>query len=152
LNRHALHVLLSLPRLVPALLRHVGAYAELAGVEAHHASRALARQLLLAAVALLAALIAMLLGAAWILIALWDTPYRSIAAGILFGVFALISAIAAVTAARSQTPQSSFAMVHKEWEKDRELLESLATELDDPGLASGQGAPTATPQREHEYL
>ena len=150
MNGRALPILLSLPRLIPALLRHLGAYAELAGAEAHNLASALARRVLIAAVALLAALIAILLGAAWLLIALWDTPYRSAAAGSLFGLFAAISIVAGVLAARGSAEARGFAAVRKEWEKDRELLESLATEYDDAGGRASSNRHAAAPQPDQE--
>lgn len=118
--------LLSLQRAAPVLLRHLSAYAELAGQDLA-ASKidfvARARSALILAVS---AVFALVMLCVCVIAATWDTPYRLPAVASLAGLFVLIAAVAAIRLARSPAPRA-FAGVRREWKQDRALVEQLVT-------------------------
>jgi uncharacterized membrane protein YqjE len=115
----------SVAALVPAILRHLQAYADVAGEDARDAADAVTRRLLALFIAAAAGFIALLMFCAWILILAWDTPWRAwVAAGLALG-FAIIAAALAIPALRhgGQPHAVFFSRVRAGLERDRELLE-----------------------------
>ena len=88
---------------MPAVLRHLEAYTEVAGEDAREAANAIARRLLALLLAGAAAFVAILMGCAWLLALAWDGPWRTwtaaglalgfaaIAVGLAFACFALVN-------------------------------------------------------------
>ena len=64
-------------RLVPVVLRHLEAYAEIAGEDVRDAAAHVARRLVALLVAGACAFVALLMVCGWLLILAWDTPWRA---------------------------------------------------------------------------
>jgi membrane protein implicated in regulation of membrane protease activity len=112
-------------RLVPAVLRHLEAYADVAGEDARDAAGVIARHLLALLIAAAAGFIALLMFCAWILVLAWDTPWRAwVAAGLALG-FAILAAALAVPALRhgGKPHEVFFPRMRDALARDRELLD-----------------------------
>lgn len=111
--------------LVPAVLRHLHAYAEIAGEDARDAAATVARRLLALLIAAAASFIALLMFCAWLLALAWDGPWRTWTAAGLALVFAAGAAALAFPALRRRTEpeEKLFPRVRQEWERDRELID-----------------------------
>jgi uncharacterized membrane protein YqjE len=111
--------------LVPAILRHLQAYAEVAGEDAREAAQAVARRLLLLLVAAACAFVALLMLCAWLLALAWDTPWRLWTAAGLAVAFAIAAAGLALPMLRRSAGGRSefFPRMRYELERDRELIE-----------------------------
>jgi uncharacterized membrane protein YqjE len=114
-----------LGRLVPVILRHLDAYAEIAGEDVREAAAQVAQRLLALLLAGACALVASLMLCTLILLLAWDTPWRAwVAAGL-----ALAFAIGAVALAwpalgrRSAPDALFFPRTRSEFSRDRELIE-----------------------------
>jgi len=110
--------------LVPALLRHLEAYAEVAGEDAREAATLLARKLAAVLVAAASAFVALIMLCIWLLALAWDGPWRNwVAAGLALG-FALMALVLAwpVLGPGAERPVF-FARIRAEIGRDRELLE-----------------------------
>ncbi len=125
-------------RLVPAVLRHLEGWAEVAGEDVRDAARQVARRLLALLIAASCAFVALLMGCVWILVLSWDTPWRLWAAGGLAIVFAALAAGLAWPALRGgQKPRELFfTRIRAELGRDRELLERT---FDGRGQAANGG-------------
>jgi len=132
-----------LPRLAQALLRHLFAYGSLLYQESVEALRVGRRRLLGAAVALIAGLMALLMGCTWVLAATWDGPDRLIAVGAMCLGFALIALIGGAYAggAGRSAPQP-FERLRAEWHADLNEIARL-----DPSLVAEP--PVAGPGAQH---
>jgi uncharacterized membrane protein YqjE len=110
--------------LVPALLRHLEAYAEVAGEDARAAATLLARKLAAILVAAASAFVALLMVCIWLLALAWDGPWRNwVAAGLALG-FALLAFVLAWPVLRpGAEPPAFFARIRTELGRDRELLQ-----------------------------
>jgi len=111
--------------LVPALLRHLRAYAEVAGEDARDAAAVVTRRLLALLLAAVSALVALLMFCAWILALTWDGPWRAWTAAGLALVFAAGAAGLAIPLLRRRVKQRAefFSRVRHEWDRDRDLIE-----------------------------
>jgi uncharacterized membrane protein YqjE len=116
----SLNVLLALPRALPALVRHLASYVELAGGELQTAVGEVRRRALYGALAAVAAFLSVLLLIGWILAATWDGPWRMHAFAALVAAFAIAAVVLFSAAARK--PRPSFERLRREWAADRELL------------------------------
>ncbi len=112
-------------RLVPALLRHLEGYAEVAGEDARDAAAIIARRLLGLLLGVAAAFIALLMFCAWLLALTWDGPWRMWTAGGLALAFAAGAASLAIPALRrrSKADAKLFSRVRHELDRDRELID-----------------------------
>ncbi len=111
--------------MVPAILRHIQAYAEVAGEDAREVATAVARRLFVLLIAGAAAFVALLMLCVWLLALAWDGPWRVwTAAGLALG-FAAAAAGLAFTVLRPgvQRRIELFARTRSELNRDRELLE-----------------------------
>ena len=80
---------------MPAILRHLEAYTEVAGEDVREAANAIARRLLTLLLAGAAAFVAILMGCAWLLALTWDGPWRTwTAAGLALGFVAITVGLA----------------------------------------------------------
>jgi len=116
--------LLSLQRAAPVLLRHLSAYAELAGQDLAASKVEFAARARSALILVVSTVFALVMLCACVIAATWDTPYRLAAVASLAGLFLIIAAAAAIHLARSPA-QRAFAAVRREWRQDRALLELL---------------------------
>jgi membrane protein implicated in regulation of membrane protease activity len=114
-----------LTRLVPTLMRHLEAYAEVAGEDARHAASIVARRLLALLVAAATAFISLLMICAWLLALAWDGPWRAWVAGGLALAFAAVAAILLwPIVRRGPGPQEAFfPRIRSELGRDRALIE-----------------------------
>ena len=116
----------SLPKAAPALMRHIGAYIELAGLDLARTHREITAQVVASAIVAICVLFAVFLTCLGIIAYFWDTPYRVAAIAWMAGGF-LIAAIAAAIyrarAARARSPLLSD--VRREWQEDRVILEKI---------------------------
>jgi uncharacterized membrane protein YqjE len=122
----------SLPKAAPALLRHVVAYIELAGLDLERKQRELTVQFIAIAIIAVSALFALFLGCLAVVACTWDTPHRVAAIAWMGGGFLVIAAAAAVylsRVARARSPM--FAEVRREWQEDREMVERILSADDE---------------------
>jgi len=129
----------SLSRLIPAALRHLDAYAEIAGEDARDAVSVLMSRTLAALLAAAAAMISALMVCAWILALTWDGPWRTWTAAGLAIAFAAAAAGIAFRLLRRRTGQRSllFARVRREWHRDRDLFERVLESATGDSHAAG---------------
>jgi uncharacterized membrane protein YqjE len=110
--------------LVPAVLRHLQAYAEVAGEDAREAATVLARKLAAILVAAGCAIVALLMLCTWILALAWDGPWRTWTAAGLALVFAIAAAVLALPVLRTgSNPPQFFSRIRTELGRDRDLIE-----------------------------
>jgi uncharacterized membrane protein YqjE len=122
----------SLPKAAPALLRHIGAYIELAGLDLARAQREVVAQITALAIVAICVLFAILLVCLGVIAYTWDTPYRIAAIAWMAGVFIILALAAAIyrsRAARARSPLLSD--VRREWQEDRVLLERILSSDED---------------------
>jgi uncharacterized membrane protein YqjE len=116
----------SLPKAAPALMRHIGAYIELAGLDLARTHREITAQVVASAIVAICVLFAVFLICLGVIAYYWDTPYRVAAIAWMAGGF-LVAAIAAAVyrarAARTRSPLLSD--VRREWQEDRVILEKI---------------------------
>jgi len=112
-------------RLVPVVLRHLDAYAEIAGEDVRDAAAHVARRLVALLVAGACAFVALLMVCGWLLILAWDTPWRAwTAAGLAFFFGASAAALAWPALKGGDGPRAVFfPRVRGELIRDRELIE-----------------------------
>jgi uncharacterized membrane protein YqjE len=111
--------------LVPAVLRHLEAWAEVAGEDVRDAASHVARRLLALLIAAACAFVSFLLLCAWILVLAWDTSWRAwVAGGLALGFAALAAALAWPAIRGGSRPEEVFfSRIRTELARDREVLE-----------------------------
>jgi len=124
-----MRALWSLPKAAPALLRHIGAYFELAELDLARATRELTAQLVAIAVVAICALFAVMLACLGVVAYTWDTPYRVAAiAWMVFGFLVLAIAAAVYLSRLSRERSALLADVRREWQRDRVILERILSD------------------------
>jgi uncharacterized membrane protein YqjE len=119
-------LLWALPKAAPALLRHLAAYIDLAGLELTVARREIAAQIVVSVIVVICALFAVGLGCLAVIAYTWDTPHRVGAIAWMGGGFLGLAVAAAAYLAHAARSSSQFlASVRREWLEDRVLLERL---------------------------
>ncbi len=121
-----MRLLWSLPKAAPALLRHAGAYLELAAQDLERYRRELTAQILATAVMAVGALLALFMGCLLVVALTWDTRYRVAAIAVMGGGFLTVAALAALyraNVARDSAPLLDG--VRREWREDRVILERI---------------------------
>ena len=116
----------SLPKAAPALMRHIGAYIDLAGLDLARTQREITAQVVAVAIVAICVLFAIFLICLGIIAYFWDTPYRLPAIAWLAGGFLVVAIGAALyrsRAARARSPLLSD--VRREWQEDRVILEKI---------------------------
>src|SRR5258705_13673787 len=93
--------LLSLQRAAPVLLRHLSAYAELAGQDLAASKIDFAARARSALILVMSTVFALVMLCACVIAATWDTPYRLAAVASLAGLFVIIAGAAALHLGRS---------------------------------------------------
>lgn len=119
----------------PILLRHLGAYAELATQDIAFAKERFIERAKVGILFLISGHFALLAICVFVVAAAWDTRYRLIAIGMLGGIFIVVTVVAGALIARTK-PVSAFESVRREWRQDRLILERL---LGDQQEASTDG-------------
>ena len=115
-----------LPKAAPALLRHLAAYVELAGLDLARAHRDFTARLIAVAVLGFCAIFAVFLGVLTVIALTWDTPYRVPAVASMGGAFLLAALIAAVYGSKLARAKAPFlSTLRREWNEDRVLLERV---------------------------
>jgi uncharacterized membrane protein YqjE len=126
-----MRALWSLPKAAPALMRHVGAYIELAELDLARAQRELAAQLVAIGVVAICALFAVILACLGVVAYTWDTPNRVPAIAWMGGGFLVLAIAAAIYLSRLVRARSPLlADVRREWHEDRVILERILSDED----------------------
>ena len=116
----------SLPKAAPALMRHIGAYVELAGLDLARTQREIMAQVVASAIVAICALFAVFLICLGVIAYTWNTPYRLAAIAWMAGGFIVVAVGAALYRARAARERSPLlADVRREWQEDRVLLERI---------------------------
>ncbi len=124
-----MRALWSLPKAVPALLRHIIAYAELAALDFARAKREIGSIFIATAVAGLCAIFFVLLACLTVIAYFWDTSHRIAAIGWLAGGFLAVAIIALAYARRMSSARTPFLEdMRSEWGKDKVILERVLTD------------------------
>ena len=122
----------SLPKAAPALMRHIGAYVELVGLDLARAHREITAQVIASAIAAVCVLFALFLTCLGVVAYTWNTSYRVAAIAWMGGGFLVVAIVALIygfSLARSRS--SLFTDVRREWQEDRVLLERLLSADED---------------------
>ncbi len=116
----------SLPKAAPALMRHIGAYIELAGLDLARTQRDIMAQVVASAIVAICALFAVFLICLGVIAYTWNTPYRLAAIAWMAGGFIAVAIGAAIYRARAARARAPLlADVRREWQEDRVLLERI---------------------------
>ncbi len=122
----------SLPKAAPALLRHIGAYIELAGLDLARTHREITAQIVASAILAICILFAVFLTCLGIIAYFWDTPYRLAAIAWMAGGFLVLAIAAAIYRARAARARSPLLSdVRREWHEDRVILEKILSSDED---------------------
>jgi uncharacterized membrane protein YqjE len=126
-----MRLLWSLPKAAPAILRHLMAYAELAGQDFERTQQDLARRLVAFAIAGVCVFFVIESLCLLVVALSWDTPYRVPAIAWMGGVFLVVAIIAGVYRSKVANAQVPFlGTVRREWAEDRELVDKILSEQD----------------------
>ena len=116
----------SLPKAAPALMRHIGAYIDLAGLDLARTQREITAQVVAVAIVAICVLFAVFLACLGVVAYFWDTPYRLPAIAWLAGGFLVVAIGAAIYRARAARARSPLLSdVRREWQEDRVILEKI---------------------------
>lgn len=129
-----MHVLWSLPKAVPALLRHLTAYVELAAWDLAQARRRLAARLIAFLIVAACLFFAVLMGCIAVLALTWDGPHRVSAIAWMGGGFLALAVIALIyrsSLARASEP--FLGSVREEWRKDAVIFEKILADDEEAG-------------------
>jgi len=122
----------SLPKAAPALMRHIGAYVELVGLDLARAQREITAQVIASAIAAVCVLFAVFMTCLGVVAYTWDTSYRVAAIAWMGGGFFLIAIVALIYGFKLARSRSAlFTDVRREWQQDRVLLERLLSADED---------------------
>jgi uncharacterized membrane protein YqjE len=125
-------LLWKLPKAAPALLRHLVAYVDLAGLELDKAQREISSEFLTTAIVAVCGLFAVFLGCLAVVAYTWDTPYRLTAIAWMAGAFLAGAIAAAIYRYNVVRSRSDFlASVRREWHQDRVILEDILSSNQD---------------------
>jgi uncharacterized membrane protein YqjE len=124
-------LLWSLPKAAPAILRHLVAYAELAGQDLEQTHRDVGARLLASVIVGICVFFVILSGCLAVVALTWDTSYRVQAIAWMGGVFLLVAVGATVYRSKVVGGQAQFlGTVRREWAEDRVILERILSEQD----------------------
>ena len=116
----------SLPKAAPALMRHIGAYIDLVGLDLARTQREITAQVVAVAIVAICVLFALSLTCLGVVAYFWDTPYRLAAIAWMAGGFLIVAIGAAIYRARAARARSPLLSdVHREWQEDRVILEKM---------------------------
>jgi uncharacterized membrane protein YqjE len=116
----------SLPKAAPALMRHIGAYIELAGLDLARAQREFTAEVAALAIAAICLLFAVFMACLGVVAYTWDTAYRVAAIAWMGGGFLVIAIVAVIyRSSLSRGRALLFTDVRREWQEDRVILERI---------------------------
>jgi uncharacterized membrane protein YqjE len=120
-----------LPKAAPALLRHLGAYVELAAYDLEQAKRDAVSAIVVSVIVGVALLFAILMGCAAVIAVTWDTPHRLSAIAWMGGAFVALAVIAMIYRSKTAAGQAPFLdSVRREWKQDSVILERIIADDD----------------------
>jgi len=126
-----MRVLWSLPKAAPALLRHLGAYVELAALDLERAKRDAVGGIIVSLIILVCLLFAILMGCAAVIAVTWDTPNRLAAIAWMGGGFVALALIAMIYRSKTAAQKPPFLdSVRREWKEDSVILERILADDD----------------------
>ena len=126
-----MRVLWSLPKAAPALIRHVGAYAELLAYDLEQARKEALSGIVAALVIVTALLFAVLMACAAVIAVTWDTPHRLAAIVWMGGGFLTIAIVAMIYRSKSAGHAPFLASVRQAWKEDSVILQRIIAD-DEP--------------------
>jgi uncharacterized membrane protein YqjE len=116
----------SLPKAAPALMRHIGAYIELVGLDLARAQREITAEVVALAIAAICVLFAVFMACLGVVAYTWDTAYRVAAIAWMGGGFLVIAIVAVIyRSSLSKGRALLFTDVRREWQEDRVILERI---------------------------
>jgi uncharacterized membrane protein YqjE len=122
----------SLPKAAPALMRHIGAYVELVGLDLARAHREITAQVIASAIAAVCVLFAVFMTCLGVVAYTWNTSYRVAAIAWMGGGFFLIAIVALIYGSSLARSRSAlFTDLRREWQEDRVILERLLSADED---------------------
>jgi len=122
-----------LPKAAPALMRHIGAYVELVGLDLQRTQREIVAQVVATAIVAICILFAVFLICMGVIACTWDTPYRVAAIAWMAGAFVIIAMGALIFRSRiSRARSPMFSDVQREWQEDKVILERILSSDDEP--------------------
>lgn len=123
-----MRLLWSLPKVAPALLRHMAAYLELLGYELARAQRELVAGIIAYVVVAICLFFALLMGCAAVVALTWDTPHRLAAIAWMGGGFLAVAAIAILYQMNRGDQAPLLAALRREWREDCVILERILSD------------------------
>lgn len=124
-----MRLLWSLPKAAPAILRHLVAYAELAGEDLERTQRDFGARLFAAVIVGLCVFFVILSACLAVVALTWDTPNRVAAIVWMGGTFLAGAIIAGLYRSKVIGAQAQFlGTVRREWAEDRVILEKILSE------------------------
>ena len=122
----------SLPKAAPALMRHIGAYVELVGLDLARAHREITAQVIASAIAAVCVLFAVFMTCLGVVAYTWDTSYRVAAIAWMGGGFLVVAIVALIyRSSLGRSRSTLFNDVKREWQEDRVILERLLSADED---------------------
>jgi uncharacterized membrane protein YqjE len=122
----------SLPKAAPALLRHIGGYVELVGLDLARTQREITAQVVATAIVAICVLFALFLVCMGVIAYTWDTPYRVAAIAWMAGGFLVVAIGALIYRARIERARSPLLSdVKREWQEDKVILERILSSDED---------------------
>jgi uncharacterized membrane protein YqjE len=116
----------SLPKAATALMRHIGAYIELVGLDLARAQREITAEVVALAIAAICVLFAVFMACLGVVAYTWDTAYRVAAIAWMGGGFLVIAIVAVIyRSSLSKGRALLFTDVRREWQEDRVILERI---------------------------
>ncbi len=124
-----MRVLLFLPKVAPALLRHLAAYIELIGYDLARTQREIAASIVAFVIVAVSLFFALLMGCVAVIALTWDTPHRLVAIVCMAGAFLGLAIIALIYRSNVLREQGPFlASVRQQWQEDCVILERILSE------------------------
>ena len=120
-----------MPKAAPALLRHLGAYVDLAALDLERAKRDAVAGVIVSVLIGVALLFAILMGCAAVIAVTWDTPHRLSAIAWMGGGFLALAVIGIIYRSQSAAAEAPFLdSVRREWKEDSVILERILADED----------------------
>lgn len=124
-----MRLLWSLPKAAPALLRHLVAYAELAGQDFEQSKRDLGSRLVASLLLVVAVMFAVFFACLVVIALTWDTSNRVAAIVSITGFFVLVALVCGLYRSRVVGAQTPFlSTVRREWAEDRVILDKILSD------------------------
>jgi len=122
-----IRTLQSLQQAFPILLRHLGAYLELAEQDLAATRTNAVVRLRLLGVCIVSGVFALLTVCLFVVALTWDSDNRLLAVGLMASIFVLVAVISGIYLGVRRTAKP-FATVRREWQRDRTLVYGLLSD------------------------